>query len=85
MKPVECWMASATLVVTLLIPMTSTPVYAVYRVDCDAVMSELRQGKEPNEISSDLKIHEKDVHRCIRAGAKAQRKTRQTPSPRATK
>ena len=85
MKRIGCWMASATLVVTLMLSMTSAPVHAVYKVDCDAVMSEFRQGKKPNEIASDLGIHQNSVHRCIRAAPRAQRGAQPTASPATTK
>jgi len=71
----------AALAVTLLLSMTRPPVYAKYNVNCDAVMKELRQGKEPRDIASDLNMHENSVHRCIRAGARAQRRARPTASP----
>ena len=75
----ERWMASAALAVTLL-SVTAAPAYAKYKVDCDAVMNEFRQRKEPNQIASDLNIHQRSVHRCIRAAARAQRRTRSTNS-----
>jgi hypothetical protein len=64
-----------------MLSIISTPVRAQYKVNCDAVMSEFRQGKQPPQIASDLKIHENSVHRCIRAGARAQRRARPTASP----
>jgi hypothetical protein len=64
-----------------MLSMTNAPVYAQYKVNCDAVMSEFRQGKQPQQIASDLKIHENSVHRCIRAAARAQRRARPTASP----
>jgi len=74
-------MVFATLAVTLMLSMTSAPVRAKYNPNCDAVMKELRQGKEPRQIASDLNMHENTVHRCIRAGARTQRRARPTPSP----
>jgi hypothetical protein len=81
MKRIGWSMVSATLAVTPLLLMTIAPVYAKYNVNCDAVMKELRQGKEPRQIASDLNLHENSVHRCIRAGARAQRRARPTASP----
>lgn len=65
----------------LMLSMTGRPAFAQYKVDCDAVMRAFRQGKQPNEIASDLEIHENGVHRCIRAAARAQRRIRPTPVP----
>lgn len=79
------WMASAAIAVTLLLSATGAPVYATYKVDCDAVMNEFRQRKEPNQIASDLNINERSVHRCIRAGARAQRRARSTALPAKSK
>jgi len=81
MNRIGWWMASATVEVTLLLSLTSVPAYAQYKENCDAVMNEFRQGKEPRQIASDLKIHENSVHRCIRAAARTQRKAQRTASP----
>jgi hypothetical protein len=81
MKRIGWWMVSATLALTLMLSMISAPVCAAYKVNCDAVMNEFRQGKEPRQIASDLRLHENSVHRCIRAGARAQRRARPTASP----
>jgi len=81
MKRIGWWMVPATLAVTLMLSMTSAPVYAKYNANCDAVMKELRQGKAPRDIASDLNMHENSVHRCIRAGARAQRRARPTAPP----
>lgn len=81
MKRLSHRIACATLVVALMLSMTRARVYAQYKVNCDAVMSEFRQGKEPRQIASDLRIHENSVHRCLRAGARAQRRARPTASP----
>jgi uncharacterized protein (DUF433 family) len=67
--------------VVLMLSTTGRPAFAHYKVDCDAVMRAFRQGKKPNEIASDLRIHENDVHRCIREAARAQRRIRPTPLP----
>jgi hypothetical protein len=83
MNRIGWWMASATLTVALLLSMTSAPVYAVYKVNCDAVMKEFRSGKEPRQIASDLNLHENSVHRCIRAAARAQRRSQPTAAPTA--
>jgi hypothetical protein len=85
MKRIGWWMVSAILAATLLLSMTSAPLHAKYNVNCDAVMKELRQGKQPREIASDLNMHENSVHRCIRAGARAQRRARPTASPAASR
>ena len=80
MNRIERWMASAALAVTLVLSVTGAPVHAKYKVNCDAVMNEFRQRKEPNQIASDLNIHERSVHRCIRAAARAQRRARSANS-----
>ena len=85
MKRRAHWIAPATVVVTLMLSITSAPFCAEYKVDCDAVMSELRQGKQPNQIASDLRIHENSVHRCIRAAARTQRRARQAATPATTR
>jgi uncharacterized protein (DUF433 family) len=85
MKRIGDWIASGTLVATLMLSMTSAPFCAEYRVDCDRVMSEFRRGKQPNQIASDLRIHENSVHRCIRAAARTQRRTRQAATPATSK
>jgi DNA-binding NarL/FixJ family response regulator len=82
MNRVRWWMASATLAVELLLSMTSAPVQAaLYKVNCDAVMQEFRKGKEPRQIASDLNLHENSVHRCLRAAARAQRRSQPTAAP----
>ena len=80
MKRIERWMAYAALAVTLLLSVAGAPAYDKYKVNCDAVMNEFRQRKEPNQIASDLNIHQRSVHRCIRAAARAQRRARSTNS-----
>jgi len=81
MKRTGWRMVFATLAVTLMLSMTTAPVCANYKVNCDAVMNAFRQGKEPRQIASDLKIHENSVHRCLRAAARAQRRASPTASP----
>ena len=81
MKRIGWLMVSAAFAVTLMLSMISAPLCAAYQVNCDAVMNEFRQGKEPRQIASDLRIHENSVHRCIRAAARAQRRARPTASP----
>jgi uncharacterized protein (DUF433 family) len=83
MHRIGWWMACATLTVALLLSMTRAPVYAFYRVNCDTVMKEFRNGKQPRQIASDLNLHENSVHRCIRAAARAQRRSQPTAAPTA--
>jgi hypothetical protein len=72
--------ASAMLGVALALSSMAPVVYAADKVDCDAVMQELGQGKKAKEVASDLKISTSSVYRCKRhakAAAKAEMKSSQ--------
>jgi hypothetical protein len=70
--------ASVMLGVALSVSSVVPAVYAASKVDCDAVMQELGQGKTMRQVASDMKISVAWVRRCKRrasAAAKAQEKT----------
>ena len=58
--------ASAMLGVALSLSSIIPAVYAADKVDCDAVMQELGQGKKAKEVAADLKISASSVYRCKR-------------------
>ncbi|HTR60791.1 MAG TPA: hypothetical protein VMH37_03745 [Candidatus Binataceae bacterium] len=58
--------ASAMLGVALSLSSMVPAVYAADKVDCDAVMQELGQGKKAKEVAADLKISASSVYRCKR-------------------
>jgi len=77
--------ASVMLGVALSLSTMVPAVYAADKVDCDAVMQELGQGKKAKEVASDLKISSSSVYRCKRhakAAAKASEKSSQGTSER---
>ena len=70
--------ASAMLGVALSLSSAVPAVYAASKVDCDAVMQEIGQGKTMKDVASDMKISVGSVRRCKRhasAAAKAEEKT----------
>ncbi len=72
--------ASAVLGVALSLSMAVPVVHAADKVDCDAVMQELGQGKKAKEVAKDLNISTSSVYRCKRhakAAAKAETKSSQ--------
>ena len=69
--------ASAMLGVALSLS-SVVPAVAASKVDCDAVMQEIGQGKTMRDVASDMKISVGSVRRCKRhasAAAKAENRT----------
>ena len=70
--------ASVMLGVALSVSSVVPAVYAASKVDCDAVMQELGQGKTMKDVASDMKISVGSVRRCkrhARHASKAEEKT----------
>ena len=67
-KKLTIAIASSALVAFLGLQLAA-PAFAA-KVDCDAVMSELNNGKKPAEVAKDLKVSKSSVYRC-RKKAKA--------------
>jgi hypothetical protein len=70
--------ASAMLLTTVAFATSARPTYAAAKVDCDAVMNEVNNGKKAKEIATDLNISTSSVYRCKRhakAAAKAANKS----------
>jgi hypothetical protein len=70
--------ASVMLGVALSVSSVVPAVYAASKVDCDAVMQEIGQGKTMRQVATDMSISVGSVRRCKRhaaAAAKAENKT----------
>ena len=67
-KKLTIAIASSALVAFLGLQLAA-PAFAA-KVDCDAVMSELNNGKKPAEVAKNLKVSKSSVYRC-RKKAKA--------------
>jgi hypothetical protein len=70
--------ASVMLAVALSVSSVVPTAYAASKVDCDAVMQEIGQGKTMRQVASDMSISVGSVRRCrrhARAAAKAEQKT----------
>lgn len=63
--------ASAMLGIALSLSAVVPAVHAADKVDCDAVMQELGQGKKAKEVAADLKISASSVYRCKRHAKQA--------------
>jgi len=77
MKKIAIASASAMLAMALAFS-AAIPAYAADKVDCDAVMQELGQGKKPKDVATDLNISKSSVYRCkhhAKQAAKAETKT----------
>jgi hypothetical protein len=72
--------ASAMLGVTLSLSSVVPAVYAASKVDCDAVMQEIGQGKTMRQVATDMSISVSSVRRCKRhANAAAKGETKTSP------
>lgn len=63
--------ASAMLGIALSLSAAVPAAHAAGKVDCDAVMQALGQGKKAKEVASDMKISVASVYRCKRHAKQA--------------
>ena len=61
----------------------SIPAYAVSKVDCDAVMSEINSGKTTKAVAADLKISASSVYKCKKKAKAAAKAAAASASPAA--
>src|SRR5579885_3825091 len=72
MKPMrKLATASAMLGIALSLSAAVPAAHAAGKVDCDAVMQALGQGKKAKEVASDMKISVASVYRCKRHAKQA--------------
>ena len=77
-KKIAVTAASAMLVATMVFAAGARPAYAATKVDCDAVMGELNNGKHAKDVAKDLSISTSSVYRCkkhAKQAAKAENKS----------